>query len=129
VKHQSTEEAISGLHSQHVSLDRLAVSATKALQARSMDELIPIWAELEAHVRRHLAAEETSLLPDYLKYDPVTAQQIELEHDDLRRRLRACRLSLIDGTAKDEELHAALNAYRAHQLHEDTTVYRWASER
>jgi hypothetical protein len=111
----------------HARIER-AVTAARALLSGDAALLLPAFVEVENMVRLHFSNEEISVIPGYRLHDPEHASTIEEEHDAMREEMRACRQALEEGELERPRIEKLFNRYQMHQLHEDTTMYRWARE-
>lgn len=116
---------ISETQRDHAELDRTIGQLERLLRNDDSSSVGELWTEMERRIRRHLAQEEAQILPAYHAHDAAAAEEIEKAHDELRSQMRACRSAIRGGKVDVDALRSALQLYRVHQLHEDTTMYRW----
>jgi hypothetical protein len=89
-------------------------------------ELAATWADLEAELESHMAAEEEAILPEFGRHAPDDAAQIHADHARIRALLTPIGVEVELHLTRAHRLSLLVDALAAHALFEDTTMYPWA---
>ncbi|HET7503496.1 MAG TPA: hemerythrin domain-containing protein [Kofleriaceae bacterium] len=84
------------------------------------------WAKVERELLEHMAAEERLIFPAYQHADPENAQDLRDEHAVLREHALEIGIAIQLHTIRCEQLQQFVDELRAHAVHEEASVYRWA---
>ncbi len=81
---------------------------------------------LQLRLGEHLDMEERELLPGYARLHPDDAARILTEHRAFRKALAELDMATDLHLVRAESLRAFLATLRAHAIHENAGLYRWA---
>jgi hypothetical protein len=84
------------------------------------------WVRIERELLEHMAAEERLVIPAYQHHDPENAQDLRDEHAVLREHALEIGVAIQLHTIRCEELQRFVDELRAHAVHEEVSLYRWA---
>lgn len=118
----------STLLSEHATSDHRAAALLEAARAKDHDRLKREWSAFESLLVRHMAREELEVLPGYAAEQPDDAREIVDQHTSIRVELRQVRDKVDAGQASAQDVLHAVNAFRMHHAHEETSLYRWIAQ-
>lgn len=114
---------------EHADADHHATALLAAARSGDKESLRARWLDFEGQLVLHMSHEEIEVLPAYAKEEPTDAGEIVDQHTDVRIELKAVRNKVTSGVASTDDILHAINAFRIHHAHEETTLYRWLAAR
>lgn len=112
----------------HRRLEDLFKQLLAAFAANDRERIQPLWGEFDALLTAHFEAEEKFLIPALAATNQRAASALYAEHEHLRARLIELGAGIDLHIVRFEAAHAFIDELRAHALHEDKALYRWADE-
>jgi hypothetical protein len=120
-----TKDARQALLKQHVALEQTLKNLRTVAADPDCRPLQEAWSSFESGLLRHLALEESTVMPLYAASHPDEAHALLSEHDRIRDVVfelgLCCDLHAIRKTAVER----LVRLLHAHAEHEDATLYRW----
>ena len=86
------------------------------------------WTLMEKQLEAHLRAEEQFILPRFESSYPDEAEQIRLEHKQIRDSLLQLGIDLDLHSLRADAGAAFIQTLRAHAQREERLLYKWAQE-
>ncbi len=96
--------------------------------ANDSRHVIRAWAELEAELLDHMAAEEAIILPSYALHAPADARRILDDHTRFRSLLATMDIDVELHQIRAGRLRRLVEALEVHSASEDAVMYPWATE-
>jgi len=116
------------LAEQHRALDaRLDRLLTRARMGDPFDFRAE-WSAFERELLAHMAAEESEILPDFARDNPIEAHAILAEHADIRVALLDMGLNIDLHCLALEQLETFVGRLKAHARREEAVFYPWAAK-
>jgi hemerythrin-like domain-containing protein len=112
----------------HRRLGHLLQDLIAALTRGERDGVPALWGAFEQRLLAHLASEEQTLIYSLLKTRPRESRVLIAEHNHLRSRVTDLRSALGAGTLRAIDATMFLHELNAHMRHEESVLYRSASE-
>jgi len=107
-------------------LEKVFEDITVAFRANAHEEVHRLWREFDNGLRAHLDLEENFILPEFSKFDPVSAQELAREHIQIRTTLNEFAISLEHNFSRCEAVFNFVELLKTHAKREDALMYQWA---
>ena len=112
----------------HERLDRQFRAIIYAAERADAAELRGAWMTFEQELERHLAVEETQVLPKFARSRPREARVLAEEHDQIRAQVLDMGVALDLHSLGRDRIQGFADTLRAHARHEDALLYPWANQ-
>lgn len=114
------------LREDHDLMASLAENILKQITDGDREDVARAITSLQVRLGEHLDIEERELLPGYARLHPDDAAHILTEHRGFRKALAELDMATDLHLVRAEALRAFLATLRAHAVHENAGLYRWA---
>lgn len=112
----------------HRRLDDLLSQTLRAVESDDREAIADTFTEFDSRLRTHLEAEERYLIPAFLRANPRDGRAFLEEHRHIRARLMELGTAIDLHTLRAGNARAFAGELRAHAVHEDGHLYKWAEE-
>jgi Hemerythrin HHE cation binding domain len=112
----------------HERLERLFVALQDGLEADDREGAARLWGELDTGLCAHLDFEEREILPAFHDIDPVEAEKLLREHQQIRRGVAELGVGVDLHLLRAEVASEFIALLRRHAQREDALMYRWAEQ-
>lgn len=113
---------------EHLELEATFAALLAAVDADARVQATRLWAEFDARLRAHMELEEEVLLPAFEREHPREAENIRLEHQQIRKTLLELGVGMDLHLTRADVVERFIALLRAHAAGEDLQLYGWAQE-
>jgi hemerythrin-like domain-containing protein len=110
----------------HRELENLFQELTSALRADAREDTLRLWTAFDDGLCRHMALEETHILPLLQLHHAREVSELSQEHDEIRKQLAELGVSVDLHEIPFQTVEQFIERLRQHARREDALAYRWA---
>lgn len=112
----------------HRELDQLFDALLEALSADAREDALRLWSAFDDGLCRHMALEETHVLPHLRNHDAGEVEGLLAEHGQIRSKLAELGVGVDLHEIRVQTVSDFIEQLRRHASREEALAYRWAQQ-